>query len=214
MHHHIQQIGSPIAFFLLGFLGSMHCLGMCLPLTIAAQQHSSSKKPTHFFLNYQMARLLGYTVITSMLFYFSAAVRLLLGNFSIAILAVIIILIANQHNVFFNKKITFVLNNFFNRIEKYLATMLGITTAIFPCGLLYTAYLSAILANSWLQALLWMLAFYGGTIPLYLSAQLGWSQLSRSIAPSWNKKIQLFSLGISLFLILIYLWMHATEHPH
>ncbi|MGM0636097.1 MAG: sulfite exporter TauE/SafE family protein [Bacteroidota bacterium] len=166
--------------FVLGFLGSLHCVGMCGPIAfmLPVSQTNSAKKAFQISL-YHLGRILAYAIIG--LFFgligegFSAFGFQQNLSIVIGVLMILTILIPQPYLKSF--KITLPIYRLIGKIKsaigqsfkkKSLDTFfnLGFLNGFLPCGLVYIAVFAAIAMNQTWQGSLYMMMFGLGTIPL------------------------------------------------
>lgn len=204
MHHHheIQILAGAWPFLLFGLATSLHCIGMCGPLSCIFCQ-SKNQKYFPLFL-YHLGRLIVY----SGLGFVAARLNLIqypLMHYSAAVLGVILLLavlgayLPLPVNAFM-ARVTPISRQYPNRA----ALFLGLLTPMLPCGMLYAAVGAAAMAVSPLQGLYWMSLFALGTMPLMIMGQLGYRWIGKALSPQIMKVIQWVLMAISLSL---FLWM-------
>jgi sulfite exporter TauE/SafE len=164
---------------LMGFAGSLHCVGMCGPLLIAVQ----GRAPTwHARLLYHAGRILIYTTIGSIAGMMGGALRLGMAQETISIAAGILMLgmalmPAAMHSSLPGLRHAGAL---FARIQRTTRPlwqkktaggqfMLGMLNGILPCGFVYAGLAGALSAGSSAGGATWMLLFGMGTMPALLT---------------------------------------------
>lgn len=169
----------PVAFFILGFSGSAHCLGMCGPLILAS---AKSKKEN---LIYHFGRLTGYlslSLIFSLIslelikkyqskMIFGAAIFIAI-LFFISGLKLLFKLNLGFHISIYQKLIQKLLSKSlrFSKHSSLTSLLTGFFSAFLPCGLLYTAILSSLSFLDLKTSLLSIFFFFSGTLPAMLFA--------------------------------------------
>ncbi len=172
--------------FLIGLIGSLHCVGMCGPLMITFSG-KSGRYPGVSFLLYHIGRLLVYTgiglvfgILSTSLFFFQFQQY---GSIILGLLIIIVYVFPKWRNkieglyynsglyAFFKKKLT----GFYGGKAKWFAA--GLLNGLLPCGMIYLAAAGATLTGNMLDAILFMISFGLGTIPAlftltYLSKKL------------------------------------------
>ncbi|MCF6346931.1 MAG: sulfite exporter TauE/SafE family protein [Flavobacteriaceae bacterium] len=202
--------------FILGLLGSFHCIGMCGPIAFALPVDRTNKSKMVFqtFL-YHFGRLSSYALIG--LIFGLVGKGLYLAGFQqrlsilMGVLMILIVLIPVQ---FFNKY------NFSKPLYKfigYVKTKLGFylkrkTNSTFlaigffngflPCGLVYMALIGAIAASDAINGSIYMFLFGLGTVPMMSVAVLAGNFLKISIRNKIQKTIPVFIVIIGLLFIL------------
>ena len=196
--------------FILGLLGSFHCVGMCGPIAfmLPVDRNNALKKVLQIGI-YHFGRLLAYSIIglvfgligkSLYLFGFQQQLSIFIG-----ILMILVVLIPqktfNKYN--FSKPIYRIISKVKSSLgsamkRKTLDTFLtiGFLNGFLPCGLVYMAVFAAIAGGNALNGSLYM-AFFGlGTIPLMTTA-IYFSQFLKGTA---RQKIQ---KAIPVFVIII-----------
>jgi len=168
-----------ITGFTLGAAGSLHCVGMCGPLSLSLPVHHLSK-PVKFLalLLYQLGRVITYSMI-GLLFGLAGRSIYIAGYqqwFSIG-MGVIILLLAALY--FLNRKkirIPF-LNKFYQSVQQMIIKilksptrivsflLLGMANGLLPCGMVYIALATTFTLPSLVESTAFMSAFGLGTLP-------------------------------------------------
>ena len=197
---------------LLGFLGSLHCAGMCGPLALALPGNPNNKRS--FVLGrlaYNTGRLLTYSIlgvifgiVGKSLFTlgFQRGLSLLLG------VALIASIFASRLSVFsapISRLVTwpkFPMSALLKSRSSAALAGLGMLNGLLPCGLVYVACASATTRGDIPGAALYMALFGLGTFPM----MLGISMSGRLFPLSFRLRIQkaipvtVFILGALLIL--------------
>lgn len=199
---------------LIGFGGSVHCVGMCGPLALSLPFNifSSASKWLAVLL-YNLGRVSSYAAIG-----FLAG---LLGRsfnwFGITQLLSIIFGLIILISVFLPKifrKFKIILPDFISKFQINLMRILvkqqkvlwmwvaGVMNGLLPCGLVYMALAAALVAGSVSSSILFMICFGIGTIPAMLLMISAGQLLKPSFRSKLNKMIPVISLLIGGLLIL------------
>jgi sulfite exporter TauE/SafE len=189
------------AGFVLGLLGSMHCIGMCGPIALALPVHHLSplKKYTGILL-YNAGRVFTYMILG--LVFSTIGQQLFIGNYqrylSIAIGVLIIFAVlldlSNRNRIlvipFYQK--------FLSRLQSKMAGMLrqdksilslfgiGFLNGWLPCGLVYIAIPAAVALSEPVLGILFMLGFGLATWPVMISV----SWLGKKISAPFRLQLQ------------------------
>ena len=196
--------------FILGLLGSFHCIGMCGPIAFVLPVDRSSQAKTFLgtFL-YHFGRLLSYGLIGLLfgllgkglyLAGFQQRLSILIGV--IMILVVIIpARILNRYSV--SRPLYKIIGTVKSRLGLYLKKtsykalfLIGFFNGFLPCGLVYMALLGSISTGNALEGGIYMVLFGLGTVPLMTAA----IYLGNFLKVSARKKIQ---KAIPIFVVLI-----------
>lgn len=173
-----------VSAFILGLLGSFHCVGMCGPIAfmLPVDRSNSIKKVSQIAI-YHFGRLLAYSVIglvfgligkSLYIFGFQQQLSIIIG-----VLMILVVVIPqrtfNKYN--FSKPIYNAISKVKNALgaalkKKTLDAFLsiGFLNGFLPCGLVYMALFAAIAGGDALNGSLYMAVFGLGTIPLMTTA--------------------------------------------
>lgn len=205
-----------VSAFVLGLLGSFHCVGMCGPIAfmLPVDRTNSLKKVFQIAL-YHFGRLLAYSLIGLVfgilgksLYIFGLQQQL---SIAIGILMIIVVLIPyktfNKYN--FSKPLYKVIGKIKSALGKELKKKtpdtfltIGFLNGFLPCGLVYMAVFAAIATGSLLDGSLYMVLFGIGTIPLMTTAIYISRFLKGSIRQHIQKAIPVFVIVIGALFIL------------
>ncbi|MEW4924808.1 sulfite exporter TauE/SafE family protein [Algibacter sp. 2305UL17-15] len=196
--------------FILGLLGSFHCVGMCGPIAfmLPVNRNNSVKKVLQIAI-YHFGRLLAYSII-GLIFGLIGKSLYIFGyqqqlSIIIGILMILVVLIPqktfNKYN--FSKPVYKLISKVKSALgaamkKKTMDTFLtiGFLNGFLPCGLVYMALFAAIASGNALNGSLYMAVFGLGTIPLMTTA-IYFSQFLKGTA---RQKIQ---KAIPVFVIII-----------
>jgi sulfite exporter TauE/SafE len=190
-----------MAAFVLGFLGSLHCLGMCGPIALALPVHQ--KPPMQRILAiwlYNSGRIITYGFLGlaagslgSGLIWMGLqrSLSLTLGILLLAGLFVYKFPMLKQFNV---------LQRFWSGLQMRMGTelrrngdavwlLLGILNGLLPCGMVYAALTAAIATGTSINGALFMVVFGLGTFPAMFSVSI-FNQLFKPI----RKKLSYVSI--------------------
>lgn len=199
-----------ISAFILGLLGSFHCVGMCGPIAFMLPvDRTNSYKKVSQIAAYHLGRLITYASIgfffgligkSLYLFGFQQQLSIIIGV--IMILAIIIPKqIFKKYNI--SKPIYKLISKLksalgYNLKKKSSDTFLtiGFLNGFLPCGLVYMALFAAIAGGSALNGSLYMAVFGLGTIPLMTTA-IYFSHLLK------GKARQRIQKAIPVFIVII-----------
>ncbi len=202
--------------FILGLLGSFHCIGMCGPIAfmLPVDRTNGYKKVSQIAI-YHIGRLLAYSliglvfgIIGKSLYLFGFQQQLTIAIGVIMILAVIIPDRAfNKYN--FSKPVFKVISKIKSALgsalkKKTADTFLtiGFLNGFLPCGLVYMALFGAIASGNALEGSFYMATFGFGTIPLMTTAIYFSHFLKGNARQKIQKAIPVFVVCIGLLFIL------------
>ena len=166
--------------FLLGLLGSFHCIGMCGPIAMVLPVHKDTRASKTIKISlYHIGRILAYGSI-GLLFGFLGKGLFLSGfqqRLSIIIGVIIVGYILLPKNWIRKIEVTTPLYQIVARIKSGLGSRLkknsfsslfviGFLNGYLPCGMVYMAVVGAVAMATPQQGFLYMLLYGVGTIPL------------------------------------------------
>lgn len=184
----LMQLLSPAAALAAGAVVSLHCVGMCGPLSCAliGQEKGVSAFPSHVL--YHIGRLVSYTILGAFAGAVGESLVSWLGanptRFAPWAMAAFFVALALNLDGYFTR---WQAKHGFGRglvqrayrLPGYArGASLGLLTPLIPCGPLYLMLWATTMSGSALQGAVVMACFAGGIIPLMLLAQSGWSWLS------------------------------------
>lgn len=202
--------------FVLGLLGSFHCVGMCGPIAflLPVNRENNWIKFGQIFI-YHGARILAYAclglvfgLIGKSLNLFGFQQQISIG---IGVLMILVILLPqktfNKYN--FSKPVY----KLISKVKTALGVQLkkktpdtfftiGFLNGFLPCGLVYMAIFGAIAAGNIQNGMLYMVAFGAGTIPLMTTAIYLGNFLNVQIRTRIRKAIPVFVVIIGILFIL------------
>jgi len=169
--------------FMIGIVGSFHCVGMCGPLALALPLSNNSfiAKFSGAFI-YNAGRIVTYSVFglifgligqTAGLFGFQQ--WLSIGTGAVILLFIIIPKkykmqhVASGYTTRFFSKIRLELGRLFTQKNNSSLFVIGLLNGLLPCGLVYMAVAGAIAAGDIGSSVLFMAAFGFGTLPIMWS---------------------------------------------
>lgn len=202
--------------FILGLLGSFHCVGMCGPIAfmLPVDRENSAKKVFQIF-TYHFGRILAYSIIGMFfgligksLYIFGLQQQLSIG---IGILMIVVVLmptrIFNKYN--FSKpifklisRVKRALGQAFKKKTADTFLTIGFLNGFLPCGLVYMAVFASLAMESTLKGSLYMALFGMGTIPLMTSAIYLGKFLNTKVKQRIQKAIPVFVVAIGILFIL------------
>lgn len=214
--------------FLLGLLGSLHCISMCGPLVFLMGFKGKSGNALKNALIYHGARILVYSLMgaivgglmyglnwygfTQIASWVMGSIFLLVGLafvLKINFLLQPVIQFSSKWTSLFNQKSTW---------KKYLIA--GSLNGLLPCGLVYVALSSSTLTNNYTEGALTMFVFGLGTLPSLLFGSVFSNWIKNKI--SFIKNTWLISLSYILIGLLLILrgsnlgipYLSPKQNPH
>lgn len=195
--------------FLIGLLGSFHCIGMCGPLAFAVPGNPDYKWKLFFDkFSYQIGRAVSYAVLGLIIGFigkniwlagFQQILSVVFGG-GIIIYSIIQLLPLRRKNL-----IDFSLVNHMIAKAIYKKSghfIVGMLNGILPCAFVYVALATAINTSSAAQSALFMFFFGLGTLPLMFTAAVGVSFAGQTLRNTINHILPFISLLLGIWLLL------------
>jgi uncharacterized protein len=205
-----------LSAFVLGLMGSFHCVGMCGPIVLALPLHGNTLQQKIFGgLLYNLGRTVTYGVMGAVfgllgqglhLVGFQQVVSVIMG--SAMILSVLFpSLFRNQYTL---HKSSF---KMIARLKKSITDLfavrsfqslffIGLLNGLLPCGLVYIAIAGAIAAGGVTIGIWYMILFGLGTLPMLLILGVAGNLVSTRLRQRINRLIPILVLAVGVFFIL------------
>jgi sulfite exporter TauE/SafE len=202
--------------FTLGLFGSLHCLGMCGPLALAAQgvQNDNTHMGLLKAIIYNSGRAFSY-ILLGLIFGLVGSILAFTGyQKGISIFSGVILIglfafslkpdeLLNKVPLF-NKGYMFIQKNFgkwISRNELFSKLVLGVFNGFLPCGMVYIALAGALsLQNIW-GSMGFMLFFALGTFPAMIGIMMAGKWFQNRWRFGLQKIYPIVSLGLGLYLV-------------
>lgn len=202
--------------FVLGLVGSLHCVGMCGPIAFMLPvSHKQPLKKAVQISIYHTGRILAYAIIGLvfglvgqgfMAFGYQQHISIVVG-----VLMIVLILIPQSYI-----KPIGVLKPFFrfiNRIKSELGKALhkksydtffslGFLNGFLPCGLVYMAIIGAFATMTFSGSVLYMILFGLGTVPMMTTVVYAQSFIKKHLKFNYKKLIPIAVVIVGLLFIL------------
>lgn len=202
--------------FLIGFLGSFHCVGMCGPIVLALPTGNSSNLMLIFSrILYNFGRIITYTFLGASFGFFGRGITFVgFQQFATIGIGIIILLYYLMPSKFKGKLSStapylflsnFVKNSFKILIKSgspFSLLIFGILNGFLPCGFVYVALAGAITTGNALSGAIFMALFGLGTTPIMLGTALLGKFISVGVKRTMNKLIPVFAIILAIIFIL------------
>ena len=206
-------LGSAIIF---GFLGSLHCLGMCAPLLWAIPDDQTSKKKWLIRkLLYNSGRLVTYSMLglfigligeSFQLFGLQQHLSWLTGLFLLLGLAITYKghLITNNTKLGYrlNTKLRSSLGQYMTKQGLSSHLIFGLLNGLLPCGLVYMALLASVSMGSAFGGATYMAVFGLGTFPMMFAAAYMGTSFKKTKKLNVNKLAPKLVFVVAILLII------------
>jgi sulfite exporter TauE/SafE len=205
-----------IASFMLGFVGSFHCIGMCGPiaLMLPVQQLGGARKVAGILL-YNAGRITAYAILG--LIFGWLGQQLYLGGLqqwlSIITGGLLLVVVAAKYlglrwtkgghlpNAF-TTKLKFLLGRLLQQQRFRTLYAIGFLNGLLPCGLVYLGIAGAIAAGDVGKGMLFMAAFGAGTLPAMAGVTWFGHLINLSVRNKMRRLIPVVVGGMGILLIL------------
>lgn len=202
--------------FLIGFLGSFHCVGMCGPIALALPIGKTSNFQLIVSrILYNLGRTLTYAFFGAVFGLFGKGIAFAgLQKYASIALGVSILFYYLMPNSFKGKLSStvpyLIISNFVKRSFTKLTKsgsaqslfLFGIINGFLPCGFVYVALAGAITTGDFVSGALFMALFGLGTTPIMLATSLVGKFISGGIRSRMNKLIPVFAIILAIIFIL------------
>lgn len=207
--NYILQIG-----FLMGLLGSVHCVGMCGPLVMAIPiAQKSMLEKTISMLLYHLGKMSSYALLGILLGLLGSQFPLFIVQQNLSIVIGTIMLLYVVYVFVLRPKKMLQLDFLYQPIIAHLGIlfkketwgsywMIGFLNGLLPCGMVYLALSSALATQHVMQGGLFMLFFGLGTVPALLMVALGGQYMGFSFRRQLQKLLPIFIFSMGVLLIL------------
>jgi sulfite exporter TauE/SafE len=202
--------------FVIGLLGSLHCLGMCGPLVLALPIPATNRlQAISGRLIYNLGRILTYALIglilgtfgESLTFFTSQQKLSVVIGITMLLLIVLPTQLSRQMNglspltrVTVNIKQQFALQF---RKRTYSAYFLsGMLNGLLPCGLVYMALAGAVATGDSFSGMLFMALFGLGTLPMMLAVSVAGQYITLQWRSKLTRIVPVFTIFIACLFIL------------
>jgi sulfite exporter TauE/SafE len=202
--------------FIVGLFGSMHCIGMCGPITLALPGFQNNLPLVVYsrFL-YNIGRTITYAFMGAVIGLAGEGISLAGAqrwvSIGTGILLIVIVLIpsglssrlqvlepAYHFTDYLKKKFGPLLKS----NSQSSVFLIGILNGFLPCGLVYVALAGALATGSLVQGTLYMTFFGLGTIPLMFAFSVFGQFLGVGVRRRFNKIIPVFIVALGVIFIL------------
>jgi len=197
--------------FMIGLLGSIHCVGMCGPLAFSVPSLQTGWGNLVFNkLSYQAGRVISYCILGILIGLMGRQIWLAGIQQGVSILSGVLILAAALSRLF---KFSFVktsnllikpFNQAFNYALKHKANhfIIGLINGFLPCGFVYLALAGALNTGSVITAVSYMFWYGLGTVPLMFVAGMSVGFTTAIFRRKINKAVPYFMLCLGLWFIM------------
>lgn len=202
--------------FVLGFLGSLHCIGMCGPIALALPIQSKSKLSFYSGrILYNLGRTITYALMGLVIGLIGQRINLAgyqqVVSIGLGAVILLTVLLPSHYKIFFSRL------KFVQAITKYVQSSIGvlfrkgnqssllgigILNGFLPCGFVYVALAGAAAFGNVEQSILFMILFGLGTTPAMFSASIVTNLFGQNFRMKINRAIPVFASVLAVIFIL------------
>ena len=202
--------------FIVGLLGSFHCLGMCGPLVLALPVHAQDKvKAVSGRLIYNTGRIATYSLVGLLMGMFGQSLSFVSSQqaLSVAVGVLMLMLIVSPNQL--SQKFSFVspIARFTSKVQQQFALQFkkktyrayffsGMLNGLLPCGLVYIALAGAIATGNSVSGMAYMALFGLGTLPMMLAVSFAGQYITLQWRTRLTKVVPVFTITIACLFIL------------
>jgi sulfite exporter TauE/SafE len=200
--------------FLLGLMGSLHCVGMCGPIALSLPLRGDTivQKIWGSTL-WSLGRILTYSIMGVLFGLIGSGFKMLgyqqIISILIGSLMILSVFLPSLFKKFAFGRITALFNPLRKGLQQLLKEknnralfLIGLFNGLLPCGLVYMAVAGAIATSDVFYAMLFMALFGLGTLPLLLLVSLLGNVISLSIRKTINKVVPVVVIALGIIFIL------------
>lgn len=205
-----------IAGFTLGLTGSLHCIGMCGPLSLALPTWQLSKtKKFVSLLSYQFGRVITYSLLGLIFgiaghgFYIAGIQQWFSMILGTLVLCSALLYFIQRHSI----NLSF-LTSFYTSVQRWIGKilktnpgisgflLLGLANGLLPCGMIYIAIATTLSFIHLNQSVSFMTMFGLGTLPAMMLVAYSGQVIKPSIRVLFRKAIPYMIAIMGVMLIL------------
>ncbi len=198
--------------FLIGLLGSFHCIGMCGPIAIALPK---SNPLIVSRLLYNFGRVVTYSILGLIFGLLGSRLEMFglqrIISITMGVLILLSVLTPTAYRIKVTNALGFyklvgILKMYFGRMFKSHSRLsmltIGILNGLLPCGFVYIGITGAIALGDPVKGMLFMTMFGIGTMPVMFGTSLIGSVINLNIRQKLTKLLPTLSIILAVIFIL------------
>ncbi len=205
-----------ISGFTLGAAGSLHCVGMCGPLSLALPVHQLTGIKKFFsLLFYQIGRIVTYSIIG--LLFGLAGRRIYISGYQQSFSIIMGIVVLSLATLYFFRKRTIHLsfmNRFYVMVQNIIIRLIksvnnsfsfflmGLANGLLPCGMVYIAIAATLSLSTVTESVSFMAMFGAGTLPAMMLIGYAGQMIKPEYRSFFRKLVPVFITLMGIVLIL------------
>lgn len=198
--------------FLVGLLGSFHCIGMCGPIAVALPKTNPLILSR---LLYNFGRVITYSML-GLLFGLLGSRLEMFGlqriiSISLGVLILLSVITPAAYRIKVSNflglyKLVGILKMYFGKVfkshTKSSMLVIGLLNGLLPCGFVYIGITGAIALGDPVKGMLFMMMFGLGTLPMMFGMSLIGSVINMNLRQKFTRLLPAFSLILAAVFIL------------
>jgi uncharacterized protein len=196
----------------LGFFGSLHCVGMCGPIVLALPgKNAVFSRFLGLRISYNLGRILGYSWLGLLVGLFGRQLQLAGLQETISISTGMLILVVTFFPML-SKRFHFdlgvsrllhkLLGDLLHRPAYGSQLLTGLLNGLLPCGMVYLALAASLLLTNPLEGAAFMASFGMGTFPAMLAMAFAGRQLMSQWRPAFRRLSPVIATVMAVLFIL------------
>ena len=200
----------------LGFLGSLHCIGMCGPIALALPSQSKSKLSFYSGrILYNLGRVVTYSIMGLVIGLIGQKINLAgyqqIVSIVLGVIILVIVLLPSRIKNYFiqlkpvqiiTKKLQSTIGVLFRKGSQGSLFSIGALNGFLPCGFVYVALAGAVALGNVEKSILFMALFGIGTIPAMFSTSIVTNLLGQNFRKRIHRAIPVFASVLAIIFIL------------
>ena len=202
--------------FVIGLLGSFHCIGMCGPIILALPpgEHRNVTFVSGRFL-YNVGRVFTYAILGAVFGLLGSGISVAglqqWASISLGVVILLAVLLPSKPKQIIIDKLQFSLltsrlKNYFGKLFKKNSQgslfLIGIINGFLPCGFVYIGVAGAIATGSLINGIMYMALFGAGTIPIMFGVSLAGNVVSLKLRQKISRFIPVLASILAIIFIL------------
>ena len=202
--------------FVIGLLGSFHCIGMCGPIVLALPlgEHGNETFIMGRLL-YNVGRVLTYALLGAVFGLLGSGISLAgfqqWASISLGAVILLAVLLPSKTKQEFIDKLQFSLltsrlKNYFRKLFKKNSQgslfLIGVVNGFLPCGFVYIGIAGAIATGSLINGIMFMTLFGAGTIPIMFAVSVAGNFVSIKLRQKISRFIPVLASILAIIFIL------------
>ncbi len=198
--------------FLVGLLGSFHCIGMCGPIAVALPK---SNPLVLSRLLYNLGRVITYSLLGLVFGLLGSRLEMFglqrIISITLGVLILLTVITPTSYRLKISNalglyKFVGILKMYFGKVfkshSKSSMLVIGLLNGLLPCGFVYIGITGSIALGDPVNGMLFMMMFGLGTLPMMFGVSLIGSVINMNLRQKFTRLLPAFSLILAAVFIL------------